>query len=76
MATPGSRPVWYDFADHDPVTPNGAANPPSAATSLDTDPQGRLQMVWASTFLHSPSSAAELDRPLLRNVFAARSVTS
>lgn len=69
---PGSRPVWYDFADHDPVTPNGAGEPPSAATSVDTDPQGRLQLVWASTFLHSQ----ELDRPLLRNVFTARSVTS
>jgi hypothetical protein len=76
MFSPGSRPVWYDFADHDPVTPQGAAAPPSVATSVDTDPLGRLQLVWASTFLHSPSTADQLDRPLLRNVFAARSVTS
>ena len=72
MFSPGARPVWYDFSDHDPATPQGAAEPPSTATSVDTDPQGRLQMVWSSTFLHS----AEIDRPLLRNVFAARSVTS
>lgn len=72
LFSPGSRPVWYDFADHDPATPNGATQPPSVATSVDTDPQGRLQLVWSSTFLHSP----ELDRPLLRNVFTARSVTS
>lgn len=69
---PGARPVWYDFADHDPATPSGASQPPSAATSVDTDPQGRLQVVWSSTFLHS----TDLDRPLLRNVFTARSVTS
>ena len=72
LFSPGSRPVWYDFADHDPATPSGASQPPSDATSIDTDPQGRLQMVWSSTFLHS----GELDRPLLRNVFTARSVTS
>ena len=72
LFSPGPRPVWYDFADHDPATPQGAPEPPSRATSVDTDPQGRLQMVWASTFLQS----AELDRPLLRNVFTARSVTS
>ena len=72
MFPPGSRPVWYDFADHDPVTPPGASAPPSPALSVDTDPLGRLQLVWSSTFLHSP----DLDRPLLRNVFAARSVTS
>lgn len=72
LFSPGSRPVWYDFADHDPATPAGASQPPAVATSVDTDPQGRLQMVWSSTFLHS----AELDRPLLRNVFTARSVTS
>jgi hypothetical protein len=71
LFTPGSRPVWYPFADHDPVTPPGAA-PPSVETSIDTDPQGRLQLVWASTFLHSE----ELGRPLLRNVFTSRSVTS
>ena len=72
LFTPDTRPVWYDFADHDPATPQGASAPPALATSVDTDPRGRLQAVWASTFLHS----AELDRPLLRNVFAARSVTS
>lgn len=72
MFSPGSRPVWYDFSDHEPATPQGAGAPPAVATSVDTDPQGRLQLVWASTFLHS----AEVDRPLLRNVFAARSVTT
>ena len=72
LFSPGSRPVWYDFADHDPAAPAGATVPPSEWTSVDTDPSGRLQMVWSSTFLHS----AELDRPLLRNVFTARSVTS
>ena len=72
MFAPGSRPVWYDFSDHEPVTPPGASAPPSPALSMDTDPLGRLQLVWSSTFLHSP----DLDRPLLRNVFAARSVTS
>lgn len=72
MFSPGTPPVWYDFADHDPATPQGAGEPPATATSVDTDPQGRLQLVWSSTFLQS----GELDRPLLRNVFAARSVTS
>ena len=71
LVTPGTRPVWYGFADHDPVSPPGA-EPPSVVTSVDTDPQGRLQLAWASTFLHS----TELGRPLLRNVFTARSVTS
>jgi hypothetical protein len=69
---PGARPTWYDFSDHDPVAPRGAAEPAAAATSIDTDPQGRLQLVWGATFLQS----AELGRPLLRNVFAARSVTA
>ena len=72
LFSPDSRPVWYDFSDHDPVTPPGASAPPSPALSVDTDPLGRLQLVWSSTFLHSP----DLDRPLLRNVLAARSVTS
>ena len=71
LFTPGTRPAWYAFSDHDPVTPAGA-EPPSVATSVDTDPAGRLQLVWASTFLQSE----ELGRPLLRNVFTARSVTT
>lgn len=67
----GRAPVWYPFADHDPATPPGA-DPPAVATGVDTDPRGRLQLVWATTFLHQ----ADLGRPLLRNVFTARSTTS
>jgi hypothetical protein len=67
--TPGSRPVLSDFTAHDPVAPTGASGPPSTRTSLDFGADGRMQLVWSSTYLHS----AELDRPLLRNVWSIRS---
>lgn len=72
LFTPGKRPVWFGFADHDPTTVAGAAAPASVGTSVDTDPQGRLQLTWAATYLHSE----ELGRPLLRNVFTIRSNTT
>ena len=73
LFTPGSRPVWYSFAAHDPVD---AVEPPSEVTSIDTDPLGRLQMVWASTFLSAELVDGNVGRARLRNVYAARSVTS
>lgn len=67
--TPGARPVLSDFTSHDPVAPVGAAAPPSPRTSLDFGTDGRMQLVWTSTHLHS----RDLDRPLLRNVWSIRS---
>jgi len=67
--TPGTRPVLSDFTSHDPVAPVGASGPPSARTALDFGPDARMQLVWTSTYLH----AADLDRPLLRNVWSIRS---
>lgn len=73
LFSPGARPVWYSFADHDPVD---AAEVPATWTSVDTDPRGRLQLVWASTFLSSEVLDGDGARLRLRNVYAARSVTS
>lgn len=70
--SPGARPVWSDFAFHDPAGRSAAAGPPSDRVSVDVDPLGRISAVWTATRLHS----AELDRPLLRNVWSVRSTTS
>ena len=67
--TPGARPVLSDFTAHDPVAPAGASAPPSTRTSLEFGTDGRMQLVWTSTYLHSD----DLDRPLLRNVWSIRS---
>ena len=65
----GSRPVLSDFANHDPVAPAGASAPASSRTALDFGTDGRMQLVWTSTYLHS----SDLDRPTLRNVWSIRS---
>ncbi len=70
--TPGKSPVWSNFANHDPVSPPGAAAPPSPSIAVDFDAQGRIQVLWTSTLLHQK----DLDRPLLRNVWSIRSTTS
>jgi hypothetical protein len=72
LFTAGSKPVWSDFAYHDPVSPQGSSAPASGRVSIDMDERGRIQVVWTATHLHS----AELSTPLLRNVWAARSVTT
>jgi len=72
LFTPGTAPVWVDFAYHDPVAPLGAASPPSSRVSVDSDPQGRLQLLWTVSQVHQ----AELDRPLLHNVWAVRSLST
>ena len=69
VLTPGRRPVLADFTSHDPVAPVGASGPPSSRTALDFGPDAKMQLVWTSTYLHS----ADLDRPLLRNVWSIRS---
>jgi hypothetical protein len=76
LFTPGTRPVWYSFADHDPADSGDAATPPSEFTSVDTDPFGRLQLAWATTFLSTSVLDVNGERARLRNVFTARSVTS
>ena len=68
----GRAPVWADFAFHDPAGRSAAAGPPSDRLSVDFDPQGRVHALWTSTEVH----AAELDRPVLRNVWSVRSTTS
>lgn len=72
VLAPGSRPVWADFAFHDPAGRSAAAGPPSDRLSADMDPLGRVHVLWTATRLHS----AELDAPLLRNVWSVRSTTS
>ncbi|MBC7374108.1 MAG: hypothetical protein H7323_08980 [Frankiales bacterium] len=67
--SPGRRPVLSDFSSHSPVAPQGAAAPPSTRTSLDFGADGRMQLVWTSTYLQSE----DLGRPLLRNVWSIRS---
>ena len=76
LFSPGSTPVWYGFSDHDPADSGDAPAPPSRSTSVDTDPLGRLQMVWASTFASVSLVDGQGAFVRLRNVFAARSVTS
>lgn len=70
--TPGRRPVWSDFAFHDPASPPSASEPPSGRLAVDFDDKGRVQVLWTATFLHQ----ADLDVPLLRNIWAVRSTTS
>lgn len=72
VLTPGTAPVWSDFAFHDPAGRTAAAGPPSDRLSADMDPLGRVHVVWTATRVHS----AELDSPLLRNVWSVRSTTS
>jgi len=72
VLTPGKAPVWADFAFHDPAGRSATAGPPSDRLSADMDPLGRVHVVWTATRVHS----AELDRPLLRNVWSVRSTTS
>lgn len=67
--SPGRRPVLSDFTSHDPVAPRGAATPASPRTALDFGADGRMQLVWTSTYLHS----TDLGRPLVRNVWSIRS---
>lgn len=69
--SPGRAPVWADFAFHDPAGRTAASGPPSDRLSADMDPLGRLHVLWTATRLHS----AELDAPLLRNVWSVRSTT-
>jgi hypothetical protein len=71
VLTPGRSPVWADFAFHDPAGRSAAAGPPSDRLSADMDPRGRVHVLWTATRLHS----AELDSPLLRNVWSVRSTT-
>lgn len=70
--TPGKRPVWSDFAFHDPASPPSASAPPSGRLAVDFDDKGRVQVLWTATFLHQ----SDLDVPLLRNIWAVRSTTS
>ena len=72
VLTPGKAPVWADFAFHDPAGRSATAGPPSDRLSADMDQLGRVHVVWTATRVHS----AELDRPLLRNVWSVRSTTS
>lgn len=69
--SPGRAPVWSDFAFHDPAGRSTTAGPPSDRLSVDFDPLGQVHLVWTATLLHS----AELDTPLLRNVWSVRSTT-
>ena len=70
--TPGRAPVWADFAFHDPAGRSATAGPPSDRLSVDMDPAGRVHVLWTATRVHS----AEIDGPLLRNVWSVRSTTS
>lgn len=72
VLTPGTSPVWADFAYHDPAGRSAASGAPSDRTSVDFDPLGRVHLLWTATKLHS----AELDAPVLRNVWSVRSTTS
>jgi hypothetical protein len=72
LFTPGSKPVWVDFAYHDPAALPGAGGPPSERVSVDTDPLGRLQLMWTV----NQALPVDVDRPLLHNVWAVRSITS
>jgi hypothetical protein len=71
VVTPGQAPVWADFAFHDPAGRSAAAGPPSDRTSVAFGPRGRIHLLWTATRLHS----AELDAPVLRNVWSVRSTT-
>lgn len=70
--TPGTRPVWSDFAFHDPTSPPSASGPPSDRLAIDFDEKGRVQVLWTSTFLHQ----GDLDVPVLRNVWSVRSTST
>lgn len=72
VLSPGARPVWADFAAHEPAGRSAAAGPPSDRLSVDFDPLGQVHLLWTATRLHS----AELDAPLLRNVWSVRSTST
>jgi hypothetical protein len=71
--TPGARPVYVDFASHDPVTPAGWATPPDAATAVAAGPDDRFHLLWTSVKVVSPVQSSNA---LLRNVWSVRTLST
>lgn len=70
----GRRPVFVDFASHDPVTPKAWTRPPDVATALATGPDGRFHLLWTSVKVTPPAGGRELS--LLRNVWSVRTLST
>jgi hypothetical protein len=69
----GARPVYVDFASHDPVTPPGWASPPDVGTAVAAGPDGRFHLLWTSVKVVSPVQSSNA---LLRNVWSVRTLST
>jgi hypothetical protein len=75
--TAGRRPVYVDFASHDPVTPPGAAfEAPDAGTALAAGPDNRFHLLWTSIKVTVPDDVIRGDVSLIRNVWSVRTLST
>jgi hypothetical protein len=72
----GRRPVYVDFASHDPVTPKGWFNAPTDATALTAGPDSRFHLLWTSIKVVVPSDVVGNDTSLIRNVWSVRTLST
>lgn len=69
----GRRPVYVDFASHDPVTPAMWSPPPDEGTALAAGPDSRFHLLWTSVKVTPPVLSGT---PLLRNVWSVRTLST
>lgn len=74
--TPGQRPVYVDFASHDPVTPASWSQAPDAGTSVAAGPDGLFHLLWTSVKVTPPASPVDTHTALIRNVWSVRTLSS
>jgi hypothetical protein len=74
--SPGRRPVYVDFASHDPVTPATWSTPPDDATAIAAGPDDRFHLLWTSVKVVPPASPVRTDTALLRNVWSVRTLST
>jgi hypothetical protein len=74
--TAGRRPVYVDFASHDPVTPKGWFDPPADATAVSPGPDSRFHLLWTSIKVVVPSDVVGNDTSLIRNVWSVRTLST
>jgi hypothetical protein len=74
--TPGARPVYVDFASHDPVTPSSWSRPPDQGTAVAAGPDDRFHLLWTSVKVVPPASPVTTDTALLRNVWSVRTLST
>jgi hypothetical protein len=69
------RPVYVDFANHDPVTPKGWSSPPDVAPALAAGPDSRFHLLWTSVKVTPPADTGT-QTSLLRNVWSVRTLST